>query len=62
MDTINDAASLDVAALRKVKLDELPEAAGVVVVNGLGVPECFHDRTVKRRGGGGHNSQFDPCC
>ena len=26
-------------------MDELPEAAGVVVVNSLGIPKRFHDRT-----------------
>jgi len=46
-DTVDDAASLDVAALREVKLDEFPKATGVVVVNSLGVTERFHDRTAE---------------
>lgn len=47
-DTVDDAASLDVAALREVKLDELPKATGVVVVNGLCITKRFHDRTARK--------------
>lgn len=46
-DTVKDAASLDVAALREMKLDEFPKATGVVVVNGLGITKRFHDGTAK---------------
>lgn len=47
-DTVNDAASLDVATFREVKLDEFPKTTGVVVVNSLRITKCFHDRTAKR--------------
>lgn len=47
-DTVDDSASLDVALLAEVQLDELPEAAGVVVVDGLGVSKGLHDGTVDR--------------
>lgn len=48
-DTVDDFASLDVAFLAEMQLDEFPEAAGVVVVHGLGVPEGLHDGTVEGR-------------
>lgn len=44
-DTVNDSASLDVALLAKMQLDKLPKAAGVVVVDGLGVSKGLHDWT-----------------
>lgn len=44
-DTVNDTATLDVSALREVKLDEFPKATGVVVINSLSITERFHDRT-----------------
>ena len=47
-DTVDDAAPLDVPLLAEVKLHELPEAAGVVVVDGLSVPKCLHDGAVER--------------
>lgn len=47
-DTVHDSASLDVALLAEVQLDELPEAAGVVVVDGLGVSKGLHDGTADR--------------
>lgn len=47
-DTVDDAAALNVSILGKVELDELPEAAGVIVVHGLGVPKGFHDGTAIR--------------
>jgi len=46
-DTVDDAASLNIPALGEVELDELPEAAGVVVVHRLGVPERLHDGTAE---------------
>lgn len=48
-DTVYDAAALDVSALGKVKLDEFPKPAGVVVVNSFGVPERFHDGTAEEK-------------
>lgn len=42
-DTVDDAASLNVSILRKVELDELPKATGVIVVHSLGIPKGFHD-------------------
>lgn len=47
-DTVDDAASLNVSVLGKVKLDKLPKATGVIVVYGLGVPKGFHDGTAER--------------
>lgn len=47
-DTVDDAAALNVSILGKVELDELPEAAGVIVVHGLGIPKGFHDGTASR--------------
>lgn len=41
-DTVDDTASLDVATLREVKLDELPKSTGVVIVNSLGITKGFH--------------------
>lgn len=46
-DTVDDAAALDVSALGEVKLDEFSKSAGVVVVNGFGIPKRFHDGTVE---------------
>lgn len=46
-DTIYDTASLDVATLREVKLDELPKTTGIVVVNSLSITKSFHDRTAR---------------
>lgn len=46
-DTVDDAASLDVPTLTEMKLDELSEATGVVVVNCFGISKRFHDWTVK---------------
>lgn len=51
-DTVYDSSSLDVPPLADVQLDKLAEAAGVVVVHSLGVPEGLHDRTAGRRGSG----------
>lgn len=48
-DTVDDAAALDVALLAEMQLDELPEAAGVVVVDRLGVSKGLHDGTVAWR-------------
>lgn len=39
-----------------MQLDKLAEAAGVVVVHRLGVPEGLHDGTVGRRGGSAVNA------
>lgn len=50
-DTVNNPASLDVALLAEMQLDELPKAAGVVVVDRLGVSESLHDGTAERRDG-----------
>lgn len=38
-----------------MQLDKLPKAAGVVVVDGLGVSKCLHDGTVEWRGSGSVN-------
>ena len=46
-DTVDDAAALNVPAVGEVELDELPEAAGVVVVHRLGVPKRLHDWTAE---------------
>lgn len=46
-DTVDNLASLDVAFLADVQLDELPKSAGVVVVHCLGVPEGLHDGTLE---------------
>lgn len=48
-DTVHDPSSLDVPLLAEVQLDELAEAAGVVVVNRPGVPERLHDGAAERR-------------
>lgn len=51
-DTVNDSSSLDVSLLADVQLDKLAEAAGVLVVHGLGIPEGLHDGTAGQRGRG----------
>ncbi len=51
-DTVNDSASLDVALLAEMQLDKLPKAAGVVVVDCLGVSKGLHDGTAERRSSG----------
>lgn len=48
-DTVNDAATLNVSVLGKVKLDELSKATGVIVVHRLSVPEGLHDGAAKRK-------------
>lgn len=48
-DTVDDSSSLDVSLLADMQLDKLAEAAGVVVVHGLGVPEGLHDGTAGQR-------------
>lgn len=48
-DTVNDSASLDAALLAEMQPDKLPKAAGVVVVDRLGVSEGLHDGTAERR-------------
>lgn len=48
-DTVDDAASLNVAVLGKVELNEFAKAAGVIVVHGLCIPKCFHDGTADRK-------------
>ena len=42
-DTISYSASLDVSMLREVQLDELAKAAGVVVINCLGISKGLQD-------------------
>lgn len=49
---------MDVAALTEMKLDELPEATGVVVVNRFGVSERLHNRTVEKREQNSYFSDF----
>ncbi len=39
-DTVDDASSLDVPALREMKLNEFPKATGVVVVDCLAFPNA----------------------
>lgn len=56
-DTVNDSSSLDVSLLADVQLDKLAEAAGVVVVHGLGIPEGLHDGTAGQRGRGTVNRE-----
>lgn len=46
-DTIYNSPALNISLLADVQLNELPKAAGVVVVHGLGIAESFHDRAVK---------------
>lgn len=46
-DTIYNLPSLDISLLTDVQLNELPEAAGVVVVHGFGVAEGLHDGTAE---------------
>ena len=46
-DTVDDAAALNIPAVGEVELDELPKAAGVVVVHCLGVPKRLHDWTAE---------------
>lgn len=48
-DTVDDAAALNVSALRKMKLNKFPKATGVVVIDGFGVSECLHDGATKQR-------------
>lgn len=48
-DTVNDAAALDVSALGEVKLDEFSKPARVVVVNGFGISERFHNGTAEEK-------------
>lgn len=48
-DTVEDAASLNISVLGKVELNEFAEATGVIVVDGLCVPKCFHDGTADRQ-------------
>lgn len=48
-DTVDNFASLDVAFLADMQLDELPKSAGVVVVHSLGVPKGLHDGTLEWR-------------
>lgn len=47
-DTVNDTASLNVPVLRKVELDELPKATGIVIVHSLSIPKGFHDGAEER--------------
>lgn len=48
-DTVDDASTLKVSALRKVKLNKFPKATGVVVIDGFGVSKCLHDGATKQR-------------
>jgi len=48
-DTVDDASSLDVPALREMKLNEFPKTTRVVVVDCFGIPKCFHDGTAQER-------------
>ncbi len=47
-DTVDNASSLDVPALREMKLNEFPKATGVVVVDCFGISKCFHDGAAKK--------------
>lgn len=48
-DTVDDPAPLDVPPLAEVQLDKLPKAAGVVVVDRLGVAKGLHDGAAEGR-------------
>lgn len=48
-DTISYSASLDVSMLREVQLDELAKAAGVVVINCLGISKGLQNGAVETR-------------
>lgn len=48
-DTISYSSSLDVSMLREVQLDELAKAAGVVVINCLGVSKGLQNRAAETR-------------
>lgn len=48
-DTISYSASLDVPMLREVQLDELAKAAGVVVINCLGISKGLQNGAVETR-------------
>ena len=45
-DTIYDFASLNIAFLTEVQLNELPKSTGVIVVDSLRITKCFHDGAV----------------
>lgn len=48
-DTVSYSSSLDVSMLREVQLDELAKAAGVVVINCLGVSKGLQNRAAETR-------------
>lgn len=48
-DTISHSASLDVSMLREVQLDELAKAAGVVVINSLGISKGLKNGAAETR-------------
>lgn len=48
-DTISYSASLDVSMLREVQLDELAKAAGVVVINSLGISKGLQNGAAETR-------------
>ena len=48
-DTVSDSSTLDVPMLREVQLDELAEAARVVIINRLGVSKGLQNWAARNK-------------